>query len=369
MKKPADYSCRRTSSLLEEGIFTYFRDPGVPFYMPFGKKILIKMQNIFLEESEKSGIPCIEIPLIVKDEILEEGEEITNTFGERIVRLNNDNLRGYHLLTTPEPMMLDLASISLHTFNQLPIRFVYNVDVVRGLKRPAGILKGRQFKVFMGNSLDEDEKSLEESLNLFEQLSDNIFGRLGIPTYKRRCVKEIGVEHFYFGAEGENLAMPEINPQERVKALSLSMGYHYSPRGRVKAKFRNQQNKNSRVLYCTYGLGTQRTFYALFDSHRDERGFNLPLELVPFQFSLIPVRPDDNEAIEGVYKSIRDRAILDDRRNLLFGEKVAFSDYVGVPWKIIYGNGHYTLKSRDELISRVFNSTEELTRYLETNSG
>jgi len=182
-------------------------------------------------------------------------------------------------------------------------------------------------------------------------------------------VKEISVEHFYFGAEGENLAMPEINPQERVKALSLSMGYHYSPRGRVKAKFRNQQNKNSRVLYCTYGLGTQRTFYALFDSHRDERGFNLPLELVPFQFSLIPVRPDDNEAIEGVYKSIRDRAILDDRRNLLFGEKVAFSDYVGVPWKIIYGNGHYTLKSRDELISRVFNSTEELTRYLETNSG
>jgi hypothetical protein len=217
----------------------------------------------------------------------------------------------------------------------------------------------------MGNSLDEGKESLEESLKLFEQLSDNIFGRLGIPAYKRRNAREIDVEHFYFGTEGENLAMSEINPHERVKALSLSMGYHYSPRKRVKAKFRNRQNKNSRVLYCTYGLGTQRAFYALFDSHRDERGFNLPLELVPFQFSVIPVKSNDCEPAEKVYQIVRDRALFDDRRNLLFGEKAAFSDYIGIPWKIIHGNGHFTLKNRDESITKVFNFAEELIKYLE----
>ncbi|OGZ71282.1 MAG: hypothetical protein A2904_02175 [Candidatus Staskawiczbacteria bacterium RIFCSPLOWO2_01_FULL_33_9] len=364
MRRPIDYSNRRTSSLLEEGIFTYFRNPGVPFYLPHGRQVLTKLQNLFLEESRRLGISHIEVPAIMRDEVLKEGEEITETFNERIIRLNNESLKRYHLLTTPEPMIIDLASVSLNTFNQLPIRFVYNVEVIRGIKKPKGILKGRQFKVFMGNSLDEDEKSLEESLGLFEQFSDDIFCRLGIEVYKRRDFNGINVEHFYFGTEGENLAMPEINPHKRIKALSLSMAYHYSSKKKLKVRFRNKVNKNSRVLYATYGLGTQRTFYALFDSHRDDRGFNLPVELAPFLFSVIPVKSDDSEFAERIYQSIRDVAQLDDRTNLLFGERMAFSDYVGIPWKIICGDKTYMLKSRDESIKKSFNDAEELIEHL-----
>ena len=365
MKKPIDYPNRKTSSLLEDGVFTYFRDPGVPFYLPLGRKVLTKIQDIFLEESENLGISHIEIPTIMRDEVLEEGEEISDTFSKKIIKLNNSSLEGYHLLTTPEPMILDLASVSLYAYSQLPIRFVYHVDVVRGVQEPKGMLKGRQFKTFMGNSLDEDRASLEESLRLFEQVSENIFNRLGIATHKRRNIGGVDLEHFYFGTEGDNLVMPEIDTKKRVRALSLAMTYHYDPKKRVKARFRNKQNKNSRVLYGTYGIGTQRVFYALFDSHRDERGFNLPSELAPFQFSVIPVNSNDHEEVERLYETIRDKALLDDRKNALFGEKATFSDYIGIPWKIIYGNGSYTLKSRDESIIEVFNSTEELTGYLE----
>lgn len=364
MKKPSDYDSKKTSSLLENGIFTYFRDPGVPFYLPIGRKVLTKIQNIFLEEAENLGISHIEIPIIMRDEVLKEGEEISDTFDKMIIRLNNASLEGYHLLTTPEPMISDLASTSLYTHTQLPIRFVYNVDVVRGVQKPKGMLKGRQFKTFMGNSLDENRESLEESLRLFEQVSDNIFGRLGIATHKRRNIREINIEHFYLGREGENLDMPEIDPNKRVKTLSLAMAYHYNPKKRIKVRFRNKQNRNSRILYGTYGLGTQRAFYALFDSHRDERGFNLPLELAPFQFSIIPVSSMDHKEVEMLYETIKDKTLLDDRKNVFFGEKAMFSDYIGIPWKMIYGNKSYTLKSRDELVSKVFNSTGELVEYI-----
>jgi len=365
MKKPNNYTSKKTSSLLENGIFAYFRDPGVPFYLPIGRKILTKIQDVFLEEAENLGMSHIEIPTIMRDEILEEGKEINDTFNKRIIRLNNISLEGYHLLTTPEPMMLDLASASLHTHTQLPIRLVYNVDVVRGIQKPKGMLKGRQFKVFMGNSLDKNKASLEESLILFEQVSDSIFKRLKIDTYKRRNIGEIAIEHFYFGKEGDNLHMPEIDLNKRVRALSLSMAYHYNLEKETKVRFRNEQNKNSRILYGTYGLGTQRTFYALFDSHRDERGFNLPLELAPFQFSIIPVNSGDHKEVEKLYETTKNNALLDDRKNVLFGEKAAFSDYVGIPWKIIYGNGSYTLKSRDESVNRVFNSREKLVGQIE----
>jgi len=364
MRKPFDYDQRKTSSLLEDGVFAYFRDPGIPFYLPIGRKVLTNLERIFLEEARELGMSHIEIPEIMRDEVLEEGKEIINTFNERIVRLNSDSLEGYHLLTTPEPMILDLASVSLSSHNQLPIRFVYNVDVVRGVPRPRGILKGRQFKTFMGNSLDKDSVSLGESLELFGELSENIFTRFGIKTYKRKNQGGIDIEYFYFGPEGDNLLMPEIDLKNRVKAMSLSMAYHYDPGKKVKARFKNKQNKNSRTLYGTFGLGTQRVFYALFDSHRDSRGFNLPLELVPFQFSVIPINSDDYEKVEGLYEKIKGKTLLDDRKNVLFGEKATFSDYIGIPWKIIYGKGYYTLKSRDEQVINVFNSTEELGEYL-----
>jgi len=364
MKKPLDFSDRKTSSLLEDGIFTYFRDPGIPFYLPHGKQVLTKLQNIFLEESKKEDFSHIEIPGIMKDKVLEEGEDITENFNEKIIQLKNDVLEGYHFLTTPEPMLIDLASISLNTFNQLPVRFVYNVDILRGIQKPKGILKGRQFKVFMGTSLDEDEVSLEESLRLFEQVSDNILNRLEIVFYKRKNTNGINVEHFYLGIEGENFLIPEINHSKKVRALSLSMNYHYNPKKELKARFRNKQNENSRVLYGTYGLGTQRVLYALFDSHKDKRGFKLPIEVAPFQFSIIPVKYNDQECAERVYQLIKDKSQLDDRINLFFGERVAFSDYVGIPWKIIYGDKIYTLKSRDEDIQKTFSDVEGLIAYL-----
>ena len=74
MKKPKDYTSRKTSSLLEDGIFAYFRDPGVPFYLPHGRQVLAKLQDIFLEESRNLGISHIEIPIIMRDEVLKEGE-------------------------------------------------------------------------------------------------------------------------------------------------------------------------------------------------------------------------------------------------------------------------------------------------------
>lgn len=365
MKVPKDYSGRKTSLLLENGTFTFFRDPGVPFYLPIGRRVLNKLETLLLDEAEKLGMVHIEIPAIMKDEVLEEGEEITNTFNDRIVRLSNNSLEGYHLLTTPEPMILDLASVSLTSHNQLPIRMVYNVDVIRGVQKPKGMLKGRQFKTFMGTSLDEDSNSLKESLELFGNLSDNVFKKLGIEVYKRRNQGNIDIEQFYFGTEGDNLPMPEIDPEKRVKGMSLAMVYHYNPEKKVKARFRDKQNKNSRVFYGTYGLGTQRTFYALFDSHRDSKGFDLPTEFAPFRYTVIPLNKKDIKTAEIMYDQLQRReTILDDRTNLILGERASFSDYIGVPWKIIIGNERYTLRNRNEDIERIYTNSKDLMNSL-----
>ena len=369
MRLPSDFSTTRTSDLLENGVFVYFRDPGIPFYLPIGRRVLSKMERIFLKESRSLGMEHIEIPAILRDETLEEGESITDTFKARIVRLNNSSLNGYHVLTTPEPMMLDLAKHSLQSHHQLPLRLVYNVEVIRGVQKPKGVLKGRQFKAFMGNSFDADATSLKESSQLFGSLSERIFSLLGIDVYRREGMDGKDIEHFYFAEEGDNLLMPEIEPTHRLKALSLAMTYHYNPTKKSGVRFRNRQNKNSHIVYETFGLGTQRTFYALFDSHRDDQGFRLPNSVAPFPVSIIPVKSQDLEDAERLYQSIPTEAMLDDRKNVTFAEKARFSDYVGIPYKVMVGDGNYTIKDREGNLEKRVEKDYLVSAFLEERHG
>ena len=91
----------------------------------------------------------------------------------------------------------------------------------------------------------------------------------------------------------------------------------------------------------------------------------MPLDLTPFKYSILPVKLGDLEKAEKLYETIRKVSLLDDRTNMTFGERASFSDYIGIPWKIIHGNGSYTLKSRDESVEQKFSSLNGLSKILE----
>lgn len=348
-KNPEGFQTTSTSKLLETGVFCYYKEPGFPFYLPIGKAIISKVEKILEEEAEKLGFDKIDIPLIVRDSVLEAGEEITSTFGEKILKINNDTLKGYHVFTTPEMLMLDLANVALKSHNQLPVRFTYDVEVFRAIKDPDGILKGRQFKTFMGTSIEADKKSLDESLELFGKLSENIFKRLQIPVHRKSHPSNTGNEFFYFCDEGDNLDMPEIS-KERVHALSLAMSYHYSPAKKITTRFRTKENKNAKVLVGTYGLGTQRTFYSVLNNCRDENGFDLSPEVRPFDIAVMCTCEEDFSLAQNLYEHLRGTGhsvMFDDRKKVNLGDKFKFSDYIGVPIKLVVDKNGITLKGRN----------------------
>jgi len=346
-KVPENLSERKTSELLCDGVFTFYRNPGIPYYSPIGKKIIHNLQKILLEESEKLDFDHVDVPLIIRDELLEMGQDMRETFRDKVLYLNG-RMKGYHLFTTPEMMMLDLAGVSLISHNQLPIRQVYDVEVFRGIKDSSKILKGRQFKTFMGTSFDSDEKSLGKSLELFSTLSKNIFERLGIKTFKRKNVGGIDTEFFYFCDEGESLNFPEIS-QERIKALSLAMSYQYHPNKGQGTRYRNRFNKNSPLLIGTYGLGTQRVFYAILNSSRDEKGFALPESIKPFEWGIFPFNKDSEKNAETLYGCLKNegkQVLLDTRANVTWGKKAKFMDYLGLTKKVVVKSKKYIVKER-----------------------
>lgn len=358
---PSNMDQMSTSDLICGGAFTFFRNPGIPFYLPIGKKIIDNIESIINLEAERLGFDIIDVPLMIKDELLEQGEPMAKSFREKTIHLDGF-IKGYHMFTTPEMMIMDLARVSLISHNQLPIRYVYNVEVFRGIRDPSDILKGRQFKTFMGSSLDPSLESLGDSLELFENLTDEMMRKFKIKGYKSRNRNGIDIEYFYFCDQGENLVFQELN-KERLKALSLAMVYKYNPPDKFRARFRNSKNKNSKILLATYGLGTQRIFYTIFNEFRDEKGFNLEKCIRPFDLFIIPFNKKYQEKSEQVYWKLKfsnTRVVFDDRENTLWSKKAEFSDYIGVPFKIIVGE-EYIIKNREGVV--VYN-TDDSTELL-----
>jgi prolyl-tRNA synthetase len=302
----------------------------------------------------------------MKDTILKEGAEVVSTFEKKIIKLENEEIKGYHLLTTPEPMIVDLATSGLSSYRQLPIRIAYNIEFVRGINRPKGILKGRQFTVFTANSLDADTTSVNKSIKLFERLSDNIFGRLHIPIHKRHNKGGVDIEHFYLCDEGENLAIPEIDDTERTQALSLSMAYHYCSDKKLKAKYKSTNNKKEHIKYITFGLGTQRALYSVFNAHRDKLGFNLPSNIASHKASIIPYSQQDINFANNIYEQNPDM-ILDNRTEMSIGQRAQFSEYIGIPWKIMCKEDNIVIKNRDSTISTDCIGTENLEEFIKIN--
>jgi len=364
-KKPGKFIETRTSALMSDGLITYSPDKGIPFYLPIGRKILKNVRNLLALEAEKKDMSQIEVPYLVRDEILNSTEGLTKTFSKRVVGLNNDLFRGYHLRATPEPSILDLVSNSQLTHAQLPIRYTFNTESFMGVQHPKSILRGRQFNSFIGASLNGDEDSMEESIRLYENFTKTIFDKLGVPFLKKRKENGRGSEFFYETSEGDNVSIPELS-SERIKGISLGMVYDYNSKNGKRVKFKDINNNNHEILYCTFGLGVQRIIYALMDSSRDERGFELK-EMAPFDLSIIPTNLSFSKEAMGAYEQLPGNIMLDDRKNKEWGRKADFSDYIGIPYKVIIDKDGYTLKDRSEKRVNKFKNLEILANHI--NNG
>lgn len=339
---------RRTSKLLETGCFCCFRDQSVPFYMPLGQAVLDGIRQVINQHSRRYGLNQVSLPTIVQDEILRQGQEIHQSFKDKMMLLDGD-MQGHHLLFTPEPIIHDLATACLLSHRQLPIRLCYHVDMFRNVNDARGMLKTRQFQIFAGTTIEPNQQSTQATLDSFEQLTVELLQDLGVPVRTCHGRNSMAFELFYLAHEGESLFIPELNPSQKINALSLAMAYQYCAEKKLSARFQDAQNSRRRILMTTYAVGVQRLFYAVFDAHRDSLGFQLPEAVRPADVTIIPNREADRDYADQLYRQLIGlgrRPILDDRRQHSYGKRAAFADYIGAPWKLKVDGVKLTLTNR-----------------------
>ena len=106
-----------------------------------------------------------------------------------------------------------------------------------------------------------------------------------------------------------------------------------------------------------YGIGVDRTLAAIIEEHNDEKGIIWPMSVAPFHVTVVPIskKEETNAAAEQFSAQLEKRGIevlLDDRKERA-GVKLADSELIGIPVRVVFGDKNegkleITLREKNE---------------------
>ena len=106
-----------------------------------------------------------------------------------------------------------------------------------------------------------------------------------------------------------------------------------------------------------YGIGVDRTIAAIIEEHNDEKGIIWPMSVAPFHVIVIAIskKEDTNDEAEKFSAQLEQKGleVLFDDRNERAGVKLADSELIGVPVRVVFsdkneGKLEITLREKSE---------------------
>ncbi len=147
---------------------------GIYTFLPLGKRVLSKVENIVREEMDGIGAQEVLMPVLQPEELWEESGR-SNAYGPERICFNDRHDHGLCLGPTHEELITALVRNELRSYKDLPCT-LYQMQVkFRDEIRPRfGLLRSREFIMKDAYSFNADEASLDET---YQQMSD-AYGRI-----------------------------------------------------------------------------------------------------------------------------------------------------------------------------------------------
>ncbi len=153
---------------------------GVYSYLPLGRRVLRKLENIVREEMDKAGGQEVLMPIIQPRELWERTGRWT-VYGDEMFRLTDRHNRGFALGPTHEEMITTLVDAEVHSYRDLPLLLYQIQNKYRDEIRPRfGLMRGREFIMKDLYSFDEDDDGLDISYRKMYAAYQAIFERMAL---------------------------------------------------------------------------------------------------------------------------------------------------------------------------------------------
>ena len=370
---------------------------GIYNWLPTGKKVLQKVENIIREEMNRAGAQEILMPMVQPASLWEESGRIEQ-YGKELLVFKDRHDNEFCLGPTHEEVITDLCKNILTSYKQLPITLYQIQTKFRDEIRPRfGVMRSREFVMKDAYSFDLDQDSLDLTYENIRATYLNIFDRFGLDY---RLVKAdsgaIGgsdSEEFHVLADsGEDLLAFSDKSNYAINAELLielqedqdpaSLEGQDSPDGKGKLKLKrgieaghifklgtkysesfnlNIQGDNESItpfMGC-YGIGASRIVAAAIEQNHDEKGIIWPNSLSPYEVVIVEANPkgkvDIKTKCEDIYNLLigNDVDALWEDTDKRPGVKFADMELIGIPVMIIIGdkalkNNQLELKTRKD---------------------
>ena len=192
---------------------------GLYIYLPLGRRVLHKINQIIREEMNAIGGQEVTMPVLNPAEVWQQTGR-WDAVGEEMFRLKDRGGRDMCLAMTHEETMTWLAAHDIRSYRDLPQTWYQIQTKLRDEARPkSGVLRTREFTMKDSYSFDRDEDGLEKSYQCHLDAYKKIYERCGLKFYVVQS--ETGM----MGGSGAHEFMAPSSAGEDVVALCDSCGY------------------------------------------------------------------------------------------------------------------------------------------------
>ena len=176
---PTDAEIASHKLLLRAG-FIRKTAAGIYTFLPLGKRVLTKIENIVREEMDACGAQEIRMPMLQPEELWQESGR-ADAYGPERMRLNDRHDHEFCLGPTHEELITALVRAELRSYKQLRLNMYQIQTKFRDEIRPRfGLLRSREFVMKDGYSFHDTQESLQEEYDRMYAAYERICARCGL---------------------------------------------------------------------------------------------------------------------------------------------------------------------------------------------
>ena len=366
---------------------------GIYSWLPLGKRVLDKIENIVREEQNRAGALEILMPTIQPAELWQESGRYDD-YGAEMLRIVDRHDRNMLYGPTNEEQITDIFRTHVRSYKALPLNMYHIQWKFRDEVRPRfGIMRGREFLMKDAYSFDLDADKARAAYNRMFVSYLKTFARMGLTAIPMEAdtgpiggdmshefiiLAETGESGVYFHKDWMNINLdadidynadlqpfvdkftslyaraddmhdPENCPVAADELMSLRgieighifyFGTKYSQA--MGATVSGPDGTPVAVHMGSYGIGVSRLVGGIIEASHDDKGIIWPDAVAPFGVAIVNLKPGDDVCdaeAERLYQQFDNAGLepLLDDRNDRPGAKMASMDLIGIPWQIIVG--------------------------------
>lgn len=357
---PKDAEIKSHQLLLRAG---YIRQvaSGIYSFLPLGKKVLNKIENIVREEMNAAGAVEMLMPALQPAELWEESGR-WQSYGPELMRMHDRHERPFVLGPTHEEVITSLVRNEIRSYKRLPINMYQIQTKYRDEKRPRfGLLRGREFIMKDAYSFHADEESLDETYQKMVEAYKKILTRLDLD------YRVVHADSGAIGGSSSHEFMVLSDTGEDIIAYSDSSDYAANIE---KAEVVTTYEKPDEPLkeLEKVDTGDNRTIEAVagFLQIKPEQLIKSLLFVVDDEFVLALVRGDhevNDVKLKNLFNAQTVELASPEQAKEVLGASVGFVGPIGADVKIVADH------AVQYMVNAVCGANEERMHYINVNPG